>query len=571
LSWTLGIWDGHDAGAALLRDGELAFAINEERLTRRKLEIGFPARSIRAALAHAAITPAEVTEVAACTGDFARTLSRWIPSLQERYYQIRRRKASPSSWALLTRRLKHRITALGPDPVSRVASLAILRGRLRAEGLGHTRLHLVGHHDAHAAAAARFSGLTDALVISLDGVGDGLSGSIRVMDGRELRPVAAIPGDASFGLFFEHVTHLLNLRELEDEGKVMALASCTWPVPDSENPMLELLKVDGLRVSARHSGTRLLDALSRILWRSSSEQFAFMAQRTLEIRVGELVANAVRATGRRRIALAGGVASNVKLNLMLRELPGVEELFVFPHMGDGGLAAGAAAWVSDGVRQNTLPLRDAFLGPSFDDDRIARSVRDAGFVPEVPSAGLVARAAELLERGEVIGWFQGRMEYGPRSLGARSILARPDSTELRDRLNLQLKRRSWYQPFCPSMLEEEASRLLIGVARPDPFMTTACRVRPEARSALAGVIAPDGTCRPQMVSSAGDLSDARHRFAALLVEMRGRTGQGVLLNTSFNVHGEPIVCSPEDALRAFGSSALRHLAIGPFLVSKRDD
>jgi carbamoyltransferase len=232
-------------------------------------------------------------------------------------------------------------------------------------------------------------------------------------------------------------------------------------------------------------------------------------------------------------------------------------------MGDGGLAVGAASLADASFGETpTLVLGDSLaLGPEYGDDRIAEALRSRGFASarrvDVPS-----RVADLLASDRVVLWFQGRMEYGPRALGHRSLLARPDRPALRDRINLILKRRVWYQPFCPSMLDSEARTLLADFSgAPNRHMTMVYMVAVEHRAALQGVTNVDGSCRPQMVAD-----DAPGPFAEMLRHMHTRIGIGAVLNTSFNIHGSPLVCTPEEALDVFIESGADALAIGPFLV-----
>jgi carbamoyltransferase len=560
----LGIWDGHDSGAALLQDGQLRFAVNEERLSRRKLEVCFPSRSIAACLALARLSPEQVHLVVASTSDPAKTLGRWWPGSKERYYAVRRRKAPPGSSAGLTRGLKYRITEWGPGAGSRVLSKRALKAELARCSLGQAELQLVDHHEAHAAAAAWGSGFTSCAVVTIDGLGDGVSATISRFENGHLHRVTASPARCSLGVFFEHVTNLLNMRELEDEGKVMALADYAAPIADRDNPLLEWVQVrDGVIVTKR-PGHAMRTPLARVHWRFPNEQFAYLAQRVVERTARGLVRDAVRLTGLPRVALAGGVVSNVKATRQVRLMPEVENTYVFPHMGDGGLALGAAVLgavsSSDAVH---LRLDRLDLGPSYDVPEVEASVRAAALRPDIVES--VPRAvAELLAEGRIVMWFQGAMEYGPRALGQRSVLARPDRLDIRDRLNLALKRRVWYQPFCPSLLENDAARMLAdwdgGTNR---SMTMAYEVAREYRCHMAGVMSVDGTCRPQIVAE-NDAGD----FAQLLREARRRWGVGALLNTSFNIHGEPLVCTPAEAVDVFLRSGADALAIGPFLVAR---
>jgi carbamoyltransferase len=560
----LGIWDGHDSGAALLESGDLCFAVNEERLTRRKLEIVFPARSIHACLAHANLAPERIDVVAVSTSDPAKTIGRLWGGSKERYYGVRRRRTAPGPMAGLTRGLKYRITEWSPGPASRAVSRFALKRQLARHGLARADLRLVDHHEAHAAAAARAADFAPCAVLTVDGLGDGLSATISTFRNGRLERVRTSPARCSLGVFFEHVTNLLNMRELEDEGKVMALADYAAPIADADNPLMPLVQVRDGVIETAWRGHALRPVLARVHWRFPNEQFAYLAQRTVEHVMVALARDAVRLTGLHRIALAGGVVSNVKATRRVRLLPEVEDIFVFPHMGDGGLALGAAVVAAVDLGEEVrLPLDRLDLGPAYDLQAIESAVRASG-LPGERIRDLPCRVAALLAEGRIVMWFQGAMEYGPRALGHRSVLARPDRFEIRDRLNLALKRRVWYQPFCPSLLESEARRLLTDwTGGRNRSMTMAYQVAPEHRCRMAAVMSVDGTCRPQVVAD-----DEVGEFADLLRAARRLWQAGAVLNTSFNIHGEPLVCSPDEALDVFLRSGADALAIGPFLVSR---
>lgn len=441
----------------------------------------------------------------------------------------------------------------------------LLRRRMSRAGLGRARVRLYDHHDCHAATAAYGSGLDSCLVITIDGLGDGCAATVsRFADGRFI-PLARTPAQDSPGVFFEHVTALLNMRELEDEGKVMALADYAAPVPDERNPLLSYLDVDGLRFRTKVPGHAMRERLRRELWFVPNEQFAFMAQRAIDLACTALVRNAVLATGEGRVALAGGVASNVKANRSIRLLPEVEDVFVYPHMGDGGLAVGAALLAeAEAGGRPALDLSDLGLGPEYDEARIEQSLRASGVTWSRPD-DLTGKVADLLVDGRIVLWFQGRMEYGPRALGHRSVLARPDCPELRDRLNLVLKRRVWYQPFCPTLFEAEARSVFADwTGEPNRHMTMAYSVRAACRARLSGVLNVDGSCRPQILRD-----DDPSLYGVLLRAVKARLGFGAVLNTSFNIHGRPLVCTPEEAIEVHVESGADAVAIGPFLVQRR--
>jgi carbamoyltransferase len=351
------------------------------------------------------------------------------------------------------------------------------------------------------------------------------------------------------------------MRELEDEGKVMALAQYAYPVPDPENPLLDLIKVDGLDIKCEYSSLRMRDELKDILFRYPSEQFAYMAQRTLEVKILELVRNGILKTGHKSVALAGGVFSNIRVNRLIRTLPEIEQCFVFPHMGDGGLAAGAALSVSNQLfGKHSCCLENVFWGPEYSDAEL-KSALDTGGLNYERCGNIEERTAKIISQGHIVFWFQGRMEYGPRALGHRSILALPNSKKIRDTLNLKLKMRVWYQPFCPTMLEEDAKICLDDYA-PNPFMTMGYMVKEDKRNDLEGVTGVDGSCRPQIIKA------NESRYGKLLAEVKKITGRGVILNTSFNIHGEPMVCSPQDAVDTFKRAQGEYLVMGDYWVGK---
>jgi carbamoyltransferase len=242
----------------------------------------------------------------------------------------------------------------------------------------------------------------------------------------------------------------------------------------------------------------------------------------------------------------------------------VDDVYVFPHMGDGGLALGAAVVAAARAGEKLdFDMARLDLGHEFDRGAMQQALVGRGLSPRCQPR--VAReVVRLLDEDRIVMWFQGRMEYGPRALGQRSVLARPDRPALRDRLNLALKRRVWYQPFCPSMLESEGRRLLADWSGGNRFMTIAAEVSTEHRACLAGVMSVDGTCRPQFVAD-----EDPGEFAELLREARARWGVGAVLNTSFNIHGEPLVCSPDEAVDVFLRSGADALAMGPFIVERR--
>jgi len=440
----------------------------------------------------------------------------------------------------------------------------MVQKELNKIGFKNYKLSVVDHHISHVAAAAFCSGFNECLVITLDGLGDGVSGTVNIFKDKKLKNISTISAKNSFGIFFEHVTNLMNMRELEDEGKVMALADYAYPIPDKENPLLQFFSIDALKIKAKYSSLKMYQELKKILWRYPPEQFANMAQKTLEHYIIKLIQNIIKETGINIIALSGGVASNVKVNMKIRNLSECDECFVFPHMGDGGLALGAAMYLNYQLNEVTNYKFDSIaFGLEYSNEEIETELKAANLNYETP-ANLEKETAELISQANIVLWFQDRMEYGPRALGSRSILALPDNPNLKDELNLRLKKRVWYQPFCPSLLEEDAPVLLADFnGKSNYFMTMAYEVCEAFGQDLIAVINVDGSCRPQILKS-----DSNSKYERLLKEIKKLTGKGVLLNTSFNIHGEPLVCSPKDAIKTFISTGIKYLVIGDFIVTQ---
>ncbi len=430
-------------------------------------------------------------------------------------------------------------------------------------GFEDFRLELVDHHAAHASAAAACSGFPEALVLTLDGVGDGLSGSLWILRKGALTPSCLLPARTSLGIFFEHVTNLMNMRELEDEGKVMALANFAYPIPDGENPLMDVIGTQGIEIVSPYSSTEMFRRLKEILWRFPSEQFAYMAQRVIEKSVVALAGEALKRTGMKRMAVAGGVFSNIKMNMQLMKIsrPGAP-LRLPPHGGRGAGHRGGACGKPDASRRDSLPAHRPLPRPRKNQGQ-RRIFSDDRRPPRAAAGRSRCRGRASHPGGEIILWFQGRMEIGPRALGHRSILARPDDRAIKDRLNLLLKKRVWYQPFCPSILIEDAPALLETEGqeiRDNRFMTMGFRVRPERLPLMEGVINIDGTCRPQFVD------DEEPRYRDLLLHLKKELGFGVVLNTSFNLHGEPMVCTPGEAVAMLRQTGIRYLIMEDMLI-----
>ncbi|HIE33737.1 MAG TPA: hypothetical protein EYP86_01185 [Candidatus Altiarchaeales archaeon] len=559
----LGIWDGHDAGACIVEGNEIKVAVNEERFTKRKLDVGFPVNSINACLDFLDLKPTDISLISVNTSDFAKTLTRAFPFLKDNYYLFRRRKIPEPMFSEFRRHFKYRTTEIPEVPLSKKINIGYFKKNLNRMGFKDYKIDMVDHHSAHSAATAICSGFKKCISITLDGVGDGLSGTINIFEDNNLERISEIPARDSFGIFFEQVTTLLGMRELEDEGKVMALSDFAYHVPDEDNILMDFFEVDGLRVRCKYSTIGKYKILKKLLWNIPREQLAYMAQRTLEKHICQLFENSISELGIKNVCWSGGVASNIKVNMKVRLNSGMKKWFVFPHMGDGGLAVGSALYTSlkeFGCKPRRL--ENAYLGNEFSDNEIKGFVENYKLRYEYRD-DISEYCGELLSNGNFLLWYQGRMEYGPRALGNRSIIAPSSPVEIKDKLNLQIKKRSWFQPFCPSLLEEDADRIFEDVDTYDRFMTMGFMTREEIRDRVISVINIDGSARPQM------LGNENPRYRRLIDEVKKNTGLGIILNTSFNLHGYPIVNTPEDAIDVFIKTKAPYMAIGNCFIENR--
>jgi carbamoyltransferase len=560
--YILGIWDGHDCGAAIVEGNEIKVAVNEERFTRRKLEVGFPENSIKCCLDFLGLKPTDISHIAITTTDFAKTLTRIFPRMKENYYLFRRRKMEKPRFEHFRRNIKYRTTELNEKPLCRRITKWYFKKNLKKMGFKDFKLYVVEHHLAHATTAAYCSGFKKTLTITIDGVGDGLSSTVNVYDDGEIERLAETLGKDSIGIFFEQVTNLLGFRELEDEGKVMALSDYAYQVPDEKNKLINLFKVNGLKIQSNQTTASRYKTLNNVLWNTPREEFSYMAQKTLEKNVVQLFQNAIDETGLSDVCWAGGVSSNIKANMKIRDLPKLKRWFIFPHMGDGGLAIGAALWINHELNgSNSCKLDNIYLGPEYSEDEIKKSLKDVKEKVKFEQRDDIAKFfGDLIANKNFALWYQGRMEIGPRALGNRSILAPAFSMEIKDELNLQIKKRNYFQPFCPSLLKEEAEKFFIDIKGYDKFMTMGYRTKPEVRERVKAVINVDGSARPQM------LEDENQKYRILIEEVKKNTGDGIILNTSFNLHGEPIVCTPKDALETMFKTKTKYMAMGNFLI-----
>jgi carbamoyltransferase len=546
----------HDSSAALLRDGQVVFAAAEERFSRVKKDNSFPRRAIQAALDHAGIRVADLDAVAFGWNRPGLTPLHTLRSALTGRIQPSLRYTAGSLYGLVGE-LYHG-NGLG--------ALRWWFGHLPKE-----RIYHIDHHEAHAWSTYALSGFDDALVLVMDGRGAFQASTIYHGRGGALKRLRVYPWPNSIGAFYEGFTDLLGFERHSDEWKVMGLAAYGRPTV----PLHECLRVtrDGYRVNGRIVCGRhpadIEPLVRRFGPRRDPEKFiaegdkdlAASVQQATEEAVFALVREGIRLTGCRRLCLAGGVAMNSKANGKLLASGLIDDIFIQPAATDDGTAIGAALGVY-AARGQPVPravMEDVYLGPEYPDiESTLRAYKlSAVRVPDI--AGVTAH---LLAQGFIVGWFQGRMEFGPRALGNRSILADPRDVRMKDRVNECVKFREGWRPFAPACLAEKAHEYF-RPAYPSPFMILTFEVRPEKRAVIPAVTHADHSARVQTVERR-----LNPRFWELIAAFERLTGVPVVLNTSFNLRGEPIVCTPKDAIRTFYSSGLDFLALGDYLLAK---
>ncbi|MCK6505388.1 hypothetical protein L6R53_18650 [Myxococcota bacterium] len=557
----LGIADNHDSGAAVVIDGRPVAAVNQERVDRVKNSGAFPWGAIDACLDLAGISAREVDRVVVGTGFTPSAALRALPSQHHRARD--RGQFSPLLHGYIVYQSLLKATGLFTLEVD--ACEAVLRRRLRQRPFDRAQVVLADHHRAHAEGAYRTQPHEDCLVLTVDAMGDGTSATVSRGQGGDLDLLWRQSGMASVNTFYSRVTELLGFKANRHEGKVTGLAAYVAPPP-------ELLAHMRSRIGFRAPGFttvpfRRVERPDDPFWaevaRWSREEVAAAAQRALEEAVVAFTRHWVRETGCGRLALAGGAFANVKLNQRLAELPEVQDIWVYPHMGDGGLALGGALG-SVGAAPRALP--DAYLGVDPTDRECAQALSVAG-IPRARPDVVVATAAELLVQGKVLARCAGPMEWGPRALGNRSVFYRPDEPDVNRWLNEKL-RRSEFMPFAPICRSEDAPRWFRGVEkapRASHFMTVCFDVTDEFRRRCPAAVHVDGTARPQLVDAAEN-----PEVHALLTAVGQRNGTPVLVNTSFNMHEEPIVATAQDGVRAWKAAGLDALWLGPYLVQRED-
>ncbi len=585
----------HDSAAALLRDGEIIAAAQEERFTRKKHDASFPANAIRYCLAEARLELADVKYIVFYDKPlikFERLLETYLSYAPN---GLRSFLAAMPVWLkeklYLKATLKAQFAELGSLEQSQLP-----------------RLLFAGHHQSHAASAFYPSPFERAAVLCLDGVGEWATTSAWLGTGNALKPLWEIDFPHSLGLLYSAFTYYTGFKVNSGEYKLMGLAPYGEPKYAGliRDKLLDLKEDGTFRLDMQYfnycTGLTMTNAKFDALFGGPARLAeSRLTQREMDIAASiqaiteEVVLRLARTlykeTGEENLCLAGGVALNCVANgRVLREGP-FKKIWVQPAAGDAGGALGAAAVVwheFDGQPRRVLDgdaMRGAYLGPQFTPDQIERALDAVGAkYTRLQDAELLPIVAEMLDRGNVVGWFAGRMEFGPRALGARSIIGDPRSAKMQSVMNLKIKYRESFRPFAPSVLAERVSDYF-ELDESSPYMLIVAPVRKELRiplsdeqqrlfgieklnlkrSELPAITHVDYSARIQTVHA-----QTNPRYHALLKAFERRTGCGVLVNTSFNVRGEPIVGTPEDAYRCFMRTEIDYLVLENFLMAKAD-
>jgi carbamoyltransferase len=582
----LGISETHCATAALLRDGTIVGCASEERFSRLKNDAGYPRGAVDALLADLRIPPSAI-DLVVLAG--ARAYAReWMNRVVHddayaREYYGMSLEARGGGLRKRARKLGARLgladAARGKFALSAAERLALVTDHL---GLGADRVLALDHHACHAAAAyfgSPFAG-APALVLTNDNSGDGLCATVTTASETALtRREAAPSAPGSLGSFYSFVTLLLGMRAGEHEYKVMGLAPYA-PAAAAERAAEALREVFDWS-----DGDPALFA-----WKRRGPRYRLLLEATIGLRFDGIAGGAQRVLeeallgwarlmhgryGGERLALGGGVFMNVKANMLLAAEEWVRELFVFPSCGDESNAVGAAylgyleLCRRAGTTPTPQPFGTAYLGPGLDDVEIEATIRKRDLAARhavSEPARVEERIAELLVTDGVVARCAGRMEFGARALGNRSILANPSDHRVVGVINRMIKARDFWMPFAPSILRERADDYLVNPRGFDsPYMMLAFPTRPERRDEIIAALHPqDGTARAHILEEAWN-----PEYHRVIREFERRTGIGAVLNTSFNLHGEPLVCSADDAIDTFERSGLPHIALGRFIISKK--
>jgi len=562
----LGITDGHNAGACLLRNGKIEFAISEERISRIKNEAGYPKLAIEKILELSNVKVEEIYSVS-LAGKFSH---------EKKFY---------SNWDWYKVGFENQLEDSKKGNKINFENQLNIRKKMITNHLdiNEEKINVVEHHLAHAASAYLASPWIndeEILVLTCDGSGDGISATVNIGQNGKITRIAKTENKASLGKIYSRITLLLGMKPWEHEYKIMGLAPYADEVgvKKSKKVLDELLQVEESSLEFSLKSKLSMNYCYEFLkTRLENHRFDWIAggiQQLTEELLKKWVINALKKTGCRKIVCAGGVFMNVKANMHLSELEIVDDIFIFPSGGDESLAIGSAMYTYSEIIKETneklhmQSLGPLYLGMEFTNSEIENEINEneliEGFSVE-NSKDIEKYTAELLAKGEIVARFNNRMEWGARSLGNRSILADPSNFDTIREINLAIKQRDFWMPFAPSIISEKQDEFIEnpkGIKA--PYMVMGFHTKERAQKELTSAIhSYDFTARPQLLEKEFNPS-----YYELISNFEKNTGIPALLNTSFNLHGFPIVCSPTDAINTLKNSGLKHLAIGNYLISK---
>ena len=560
--FVLGIHDGHNSGAALIKNGAVLAALNEERINNVKNYSGPPLEAIKRVFQIAGVEPTQLDIIA-------------IVGLLRTHAPIKELPFHTRLYQRLTPLIhSHAFCSLLVKALHRFRKMDELNALFREMGIADREIFFIEHHHAHAACAFYNRPWDEkTLVLTLDGAGDCLCSTVNIGEGTSMQRIASSTHyDSLSNNFYSEITGYFGLKRWEHEYKVMGLA----PYGKPEYCIAEMRKL--VRVNPRKplefqntSGAYLEQIQPRLRKRLAEQRFdnvAAACQTYYEELVSQWVKNCVKETGIRKLACAGGSFLNVKANKLIREMEGVDDAFFYPASDDGGTPVGAALEAyyrfceREAIEAQKHALADLYYGSEYDDKQIEEALRKAGWLNKAGRRkDIEGEVAALLTQGKVIARFSGRDEWGPRALGNRSILADPRDMKVIRKINFAIKQRDFWMPFAPAILEERMNDYLVN-ARPARYMIEAFDTKEAAQEIIAGLHPFDMTARPQTVN---DWNPSYHK---IISEFQRLTGVGGILNTSFNLHGYPIVGSPEIALKTLEQSDLDGLILGNWLVMK---
>lgn len=563
----------HDPSAALFIDGELIAAAEEERFIRDKHARGrFPYEATKFCLEFANIRPEDVNVVAFPHAEIPLSSpARWHYAARHWYAPDR------ALTALFNGNRRHHRNMV---QLTKLISDLNIGGR-------KIRIETVEHHLAHASSAYHLSGFKEkTAILGIDGKGEYATTFFGYGENGRIHKIKEFYDPDSLGGLYGALTEYLGFEMLDGEFKVMGMAPYGDPKRFDFSRLIkfnersfkvntELVNVIGLRRFKDANNKGYFFSPKLIEWLGPRREgdaiddpyidYAASIQAILEeVSLGLIehyLGDILKDTG--KICFAGGVALNVKLNQRIISQPNVKELFVQPAASDAGTAIGAASYVANKLGDSIEPMAHAYLGPSYTTEQCIEACKQHDAKPQWEHIDQVPqRAAKLLADGNPLAWFQGRMEFGPRALGNRSILGAPNTEGIADRINEQIKYRERWRPFCPSILDRVAPEML-KTNHPAPYMTITFDVNEGWKERVPEVVHEDGTARAQVVTP-----ESNPRYYELIEELEKHTGNGVILNTSLNRRGEPMVCSPTDALNMFFGSDLEYLIMEDVLVMK---